>query len=249
MLAENDSLLSSDRAAITENSDPLTGGISFTDGDRILQVTSQGEVTIPTSITTVDLGIQVQAPTATEAQQELAQQSANVIDVLEDLGAQELQTTSVQLYPVYSYEDDTERLIGFESRNTLEFELQTEEAGSAIDAAIEAGANLVENVSFSASDEALQQARQQALTQAVAEAQTQAQTVFNALDLVAEAVVGIEIVSVDETDAFPPLVAFEADSSGATTPIIGGPQTVEATVALDILYAPASDASAWMGSW
>ena len=247
MLAINDPLLSSNSMSVEESNDPITGGISFTNGDTpyILQVTSQGEVTVPTSITTVDLGIQVQAPTATEAQQELAQQTASVVEVLENLGVQELQTTSVQLYPVYSYEDETERLIGFEGRNTLQFELPTESAGAAIDAAIAAGANLVENISFSASDEALQQARLQALQQAVEEAQIQAGAVFDALDLVPEAIVGIEILGASEPIPQPFELA-QADGA-ATTPIIGGPQTVEATVSLDILYTPAADTSALMG--
>ncbi|MEL7246451.1 MAG: SIMPL domain-containing protein [Cyanobacteria bacterium J06573_2] len=120
MLAENDSLLGLDDSAV-ENRDPLTGGISLTNVENaknILQVTSKGEVTVPTSITTVNLGIQVQAPTAAEVQQQVAEQTTNVIDVLENLEVQELQTTSVRLFPTYSFENDTRILTGFEGRNT-----------------------------------------------------------------------------------------------------------------------------------
>lgn len=239
MAVDNDSLLGLDDSAV-ENRDPLTGGLSLTnieDANNILQVTSKGEVTVPTSITTVDLGIQVEAPTAAEVQQQVAEQTTNVVNVLEDLEVQELQTTSVRLFPVYSFENDTRTLTGFEGRNTLSFELPTGEAGSAIDAATEAGANLVQNISFSASDEALQQARLQALNQAVEQAQIEAQTVFNTLGLVSQEIVGIEILSTGASNPIPQPFQFEATASrDATTPIIGSNQTVEATIALDILY-------------
>ena len=248
MFAQEDSLLGLDNSAVETNRDALTGAISFTNadsdsfarsfGDRnILQVTSIGVVTVPTSISTVELGIQVEAATAAEAQQQVAEQTTSVVDVLENLDVEELQTTSVGLFPVYSFEDDTRTLTGFEGRNTLSFELPNEEAGAAIDAAIEAGANLVQNISFSASDEALGLARLQALQQAVAQAQIEAQTVFNTLDLVSEEIVGIEILSIGASNPIPQPLQFEASlARDATTPIIGSNQTVEATVALNILY-------------
>ncbi len=246
MLAEDDSLLRLEDSTF-ENRDPLTGGISLNNldsdeprlnGDRnILQVTSIGEVTVPTTITTVDLGIQVEAATATEAQQQAAQQTADVVDVLENIDAQELQTTSVRLFPIYSFEDDTRELTGFEARNTLSFELPNESAGAAIDAAIGAGANIVQSISFSASDEALGQARLQALSQAVEQAQIEAQTVFNTLNLVSQEIVGIEILSIGASNPIPQPLQFEASlATDTTTPIIGSDQTVQASVALDILY-------------
>lgn len=242
MLAGNDSLLSENGSAL-ESRDPLTGGITFTDvGDRnLLEVTGIGEVTVPTTITTVNLGVEIEAATAAEAQQQAAQQTADVVEVLESLDAQELETTSVRLFPVYSFEDDTRELTGFEARNTLSFELPNEEAGAAIDAAIEAGANVVQNISFSASDEALQQAGLQALNQAVEQALIEAQTVFNTLNLVPEEIVGIEILSAGASNPFPQPLQFDASvARETTTPIIGSDQTVEASVALDILYAPSS---------
>ncbi|MBV6627137.1 MAG: SIMPL domain-containing protein [Rivularia sp. (in: Bacteria)] len=238
MLADNDSLLGENSSAAAR--DPLTGGISFNndiDSDRnILEVTSIGEVTVPTSITTVDLGIEVQGETAQEVQQEVAQQTTNVVDVLEKLEVKELQTTSVRLFPVYSFENDTRTLTGFEARNSLSFELPNQEAGAAIDAAVAAGANQIQNISFSASDEALQQARLQALKQAIEQAQTEAATVFDTLNLVSQEIVGIEILSVGESNPISQPLRFEASAARDTTPIIGSPQTVQATVALDILY-------------
>ncbi|MEM6398810.1 MAG: SIMPL domain-containing protein [Cyanobacteria bacterium P01_D01_bin.116] len=238
MLLENDSLLGVDDSSV-ENRDLFTGAINLTNADdvnNILEVTGKGEVTVPTSISTVELGIQVEGSTAAEVQQQVAQQTTSVVDVLENLEVQELQTTSVQLFPIYSFENDTRELTGFEARNTLSFELPNESAGAAIDAAIEAGANLVQNISFSASDEDLQQARLQALKQAIEQAQTEAATVLDALDLVSEEIIGIEILSVGQSNPIPQPLQFEATAQRDTTPIIGSNQTVQASVALDILY-------------
>lgn len=220
--------------------DPLTGSTDPNTA-RILEVTGQGEVTVATTLTQVQLGIQVQGKTAIEVQEEAAQRSTAVVDVLQNLGAQELQTTSIQLNPVYSYEDGTQTLTGFEGLNTLQFELPTDQAGAAIDTAIQAGANVVQNISFTASDEALQQARLQVLSEAVADAQAQAEAVFSTLQFTPGEIINIDINSADNPSPSPLVfdVAASALATGATTPIIGGPQTIEASVSLDILYFPA----------
>ncbi|MCC5645745.1 SIMPL domain-containing protein [Nostoc sp. CHAB 5824] len=220
---------------------PLTGGTNPNTA-QILEVTGQGEVTVPTTLTEVQLGIQVQGETATEVQEEVAQRSTAVVDVLQNLGAQELQTTSIQLNPVYKYEDGNQTLTGFEGLNTLQFELPTDRAGAAIDTAIQAGANLIQNISFTASDEALQQARLQVLSEAVKDAQAQAQAVFSTLQLTPGKIIDIDINSGGNPSPSPLVFNLAADrgfAAGATTPIIGGTQTIEASVSLDIGYSPA----------
>ncbi|BDI18903.1 hypothetical protein ANSO36C_47050 [Nostoc cf. commune SO-36] len=206
---------------------------------QILEVTGRGEVTVATTLTEVQLGIQVQGKTATEVQEEVARRSTAVVDVLQNLGAQELQTTSIQLNPVFSFADGTQTLTGFEGLNTLQFELPTDQSGAAIDTAIQAGANVIQNISFTASDEALQQARLQVLSEAVKDAQAQAQAVFSTLKLTPGEIIDIDINSSDNFSPSP--LVFNVDrafAAGATTPIIGGLQSVEASVSLDILYYP-----------
>ncbi|MBG1257821.1 SIMPL domain-containing protein [Nostoc commune] len=227
---------------------PLTGSTNpNTAPAQILEVTGQGEVTVPTTLTEVQLGIQVEGETATEVQEEVAQRSAAVVDVLQKLGAQELQTTSIQLNPVYSFEDNTQTLTGFEGLNTFQFELPTDQAGAAIDTAIKAGANLIQDISFTASDEALQQARLQVLSEAVKDAQAQAGAVFSTLQLTPGKIIDIDINSADNLSPSP--LVFEALSktsfaaADTTTPIIGSPQTIEASVSLDIAYSQNSAAT------
>ncbi|MBD0304125.1 MAG: SIMPL domain-containing protein, partial [Tolypothrix sp. T3-bin4] len=125
--------------------------------------------------------------------------------------------------------------------NTLQFELPTDQAGAAIDTAIQAGANLIQNISFTASDEALQQARLQVLSEAVKDAQAQAGAVFNTLQLTPGEIIDIDINSATNPGPSPLVFNVAADrgfATGITTPIIGGTQTIEASVSLDIAYSP-----------
>ncbi|MBD2727245.1 SIMPL domain-containing protein [Nostoc sp. FACHB-892] len=221
-------------APLTSSTNPNTA--------QVLEVTGQGEVTVPTTLTEVQLGIEVQGETATEVQEQVAERSTAVVDVLQNLGAQELQTTSIQLNPVFSFENGTQTLTGFRGINTLQFELPTERAGAAIDTAIQAGANVIQNISFTASDEALQQARLQVLSEAVKDAQAQAGAVFNTLQLTPGEIINIDINSANNPSPSPLLFNVAEDralTAGATTPIIGSPETIEASVSLDILYFPA----------
>ena len=220
--------------------DPLTGSTNPNTAP-ILEVTGQGKVSVPTTLTEVQLGIQVEGKTATEVQEEVAQRSTAVVDVLQKLGAQELQTTSIQLNPVYKDEDGNQTLTGFKGLNTLQFELPTDKAGAAIDTAIQAGANLIQNISFTASDEALEQARLQVLSEAAKDALVQAQTVFNTLQLTPGKIIDIDINSAGNPSPSPlefNLAADKAFATSTTTPIIGGTQTIEASVSLDIAYSP-----------
>ncbi|MEH2319165.1 SIMPL domain-containing protein [Nostoc sp.] len=218
--------------------DPLTGRTNPNTA-QILKVTGQGEVTVPTTLTEVQLGIQVDGKTTTEVQEKTAQRSTAVVDVLQKLGAQQLQTTSIQLNPVYN---DSQILTGFTELNTLQFELPTARAGAAIDTAIQAGANLIQNISFTASDQALQQARLQVLSEAVKDAQAQAQAVFSTLKLTPGKIIDININSADNPSPSPLLfnTTNNAFATGTITPLIGGTQTIEGSVSLDIAYSPNS---------
>ena len=222
--------------------DPLTGSTNPNTAQK-LEVTGQGKITVPTTLTEVQLGIQIQGKTATEVQEEVAQRSTAVVDVLQKLGAQELQTTSIQLNPVYKNDKDgNQTLSGFSELNTLQFKLPTAQAGGAIDKAIQAGANLIQNISFTASDEALQQARLQVLSEAAKDAQAQANSVFSTLKLTPGKIIDIDINSASNPSPSPlefNLVADRAFAAGSTTPLIGGPLTIEASISLDIAYSSA----------
>ncbi|WP_414576217.1 SIMPL domain-containing protein [Anabaena sp. CCY 9402-a] len=205
---------------------------------RTLTVTGRGEESIPTTISEVSLGVEIQGKTAQEVQQEAARRSSAVVAFLKSRNVDKLQTTGIRLNPVYSYTNNVQRITGYAANNTVSFRITTEKAGTLLDEAVKAGATQINSIRFVATDEAIASARQQALKEATQEAQKQAEAVFNALGLQSKEVVSIQINGASPP---PPPMLYRAEAaklanSDASTPVIGGEQEVEASVTLQISY-------------
>jgi uncharacterized protein len=205
---------------------------------RVITVTGQGSESIPTTLTQVELGVEIQGSNAEEVQRQVAERTARVMEVLRSQNVQKLQTTGVRLNPQYSYDNNRQELIGYIGANTVSFRVPTNNAGTLIDDAIAAGANQVYGLSFVAEDSALNTARQTALREATADAQQQANTVLQALNLTAQEVVTIQINGASAPPVYLGEQRFSmtAADAPASTPVVGGEQTVDATVTLQIRY-------------
>ncbi len=205
---------------------------------RVLTVTGQGRERIPTSRARVDLGVEVQAKTAKEAQQLAAQRSTAVLQVLRDRGVDRLQTTGIQLNPEYDYQNGRlGELVGYIARNTVSFELPTEAVGNLIDDAVDAGATQVQGIQFLASESAIAAARDAALRKAAADAQAQANVVLGALNLGAQEIISIQINGAQGPIpiAMPRQANLEV-AADVSTPVVGGEEVVDAIVTLQIRY-------------
>lgn len=204
---------------------------------RTLTVSGQGSEAIPTTITQVRLGVEVQARTAQDAQQQAAQRSSAVVNLLRSRNVQKLQTTGINLNPTYDYQNNRQRITGYTATNTVSFEIPTERAGTLLDDAVNAGATRIDGVSFVASDEAIAAARQVALREATQDARQQATAVLESLGLTQQEIVGIQV---NNASAPQPLLmqarARMADAATAPTPVVGGEQEVQASVTLQIRY-------------
>ncbi|WP_427159215.1 SIMPL domain-containing protein [Aliinostoc sp. HNIBRCY26] len=205
---------------------------------RTLTVTGKGEESIPTSISEISLGVEIQGKTAQEVQKEAARRSSAVVDFLKSRNVEKLQTTGIRLNPVYSYNNNVQRITGYAAVNTVSFRVATEKAGTILDAAVKAGATQINSISFVATDEAIASARQQALKEATQDAQKQAEAVFNSLGIQSKEVVSIQV---NGASAPPPPMLYRDEASklasaDVSTPVIGGEQQVEASVTLQISY-------------
>jgi uncharacterized protein len=202
---------------------------------RTLTVTGQGEETIPTSLTRVQLGVEVRGETAAQVQQEVASRTSAVVNLLRSRNVPQLQTTGISLQPNYDYSDNQQRLLGYIGTNSVSFRIETDKAGPLIDEAIQAGATRIDGVSFIAEDSAIAAAQKEALREATQNAQEQANVVLSALNLSRKEIVSIQI---NGANVPPPIflqnAAFRAEAAG--TPVIGGDQVVSASVTLQISY-------------
>jgi uncharacterized protein YggE len=149
-----------------------------------------------------------------------------------------LQTAGISLNPIYNYQNNQQKLTGYNATNSLSFRLPVAQAGAVIDAAVQAGATRIDSVSSIASEEAIAKAQAQSLQLATKDAQRQAQAVLSALGFQPKEVVGIQI----NDAARPSPVMMEsaafarADRKMATTEVVGGEQEVQANVTLQISY-------------
>ena len=205
---------------------------------RTLTVSGRGVERIPTTLTEVRLGVEVQGKTAQEVQQQVARRSSAVVALLRSRNVERLETTGISLNPVYSYNNNVQRLTGYSATNTVSFRLNTEQTGTLLDDAVKAGATRIDGVSFVAADAAIATAQQQGLREATQDAQQQARTVLSTLELTPKEVVSIQVNAANPPQPPMPLYRREAAvaAQAASTPVVGGEQQVEASVTLQISY-------------
>ncbi|MCL6752535.1 SIMPL domain-containing protein [Nostoc sp. CCCryo 231-06] len=203
---------------------------------RTLSVSGRGVETIPTTLAQVSLGVEIQGKTAQEVQQETARRSSAVVAFLKSQNVEKLQTTGIQLNPVYSYTNNVQRITGYAANNTVSFRIPTEKAGTLLDNAVKAGATQINGISFVANDEAIAAAQKQALKEATQDAQQQADAVFSALGFKAKEVVSIQVNNASAPAPPMFLRAEAAKLANSSTPVVAGEQQVEASVTLQISY-------------
>jgi len=203
--------------------------------ERTLTVTGQGLVEVPTTLSQVSLGVEVQAPSASAAQQTVAQRAAAVINLLRSQKVEKLQTTRIDLQPVYDNRNQEQRLVGYQATNIVSFQAPVGQVGNVLDTAIRAGATRIDGISFIATAAELEQAQAEALRRATADARQQAAVVLAALGLTEQ---GITAIQIGQNVAIPTPVnqRFMASALPAETPVLAGDQVVRASVTLQIRY-------------
>lgn len=208
---------------------------------RTLTVSGKGEVSIPTTMTKVRLGVEVQGKTAQDVQQQVAKRSQAVVNLLKSRKVEKLETTGISLNPNYTYKDNQQSISGYTATNTVSFEIETEKSGTLLDEAIQAGATRINGVSFVASDDAIAQAQQQAIQKAVEDAKKQSDAALRTLNLSQREVIGIQINGANPPQPiiYSAPAAFKGTENmaqSADTPVVGGEQNVQQTVTLQIRY-------------
>jgi uncharacterized protein YggE len=205
---------------------------------KTLTVTGQGIISIPTTMTQIQLGVEADGKTAQEVQQVVAQRSAKVVELLKSRNVEKLQTTGISLNPIYNYQNNQQNITGYRATNTVSFRVKTATAGNILDEAVQAGASQINGVSFIASDNDIAIAQEQALREATQAAQAQANVVLGALNLTSKGIASVQINSINRPMPRPFMMNVrEAKMDTApATPVEGGEQEIEASVTLQISY-------------
>ena len=205
------------------------------DVERGLTVTGEGLVEVETAIATIRLGVSITGDSASNVQQLVAEQMDELVNKLRELEVSNLQTTGISLFPVYSNRENT-RLNEVRGTNTVQFEVPVEQAGNTLDSAALAGASQVESVTFRPTDDDALAGRNEALRLAVEDALGQADVVLKALNLEQQT---IHSIQVNSSSYSPEPFEYERSLSSSVappTPVIGGANTISATVTLTVQY-------------
>jgi uncharacterized protein YggE len=204
-------------------------------------VNGEGKVTITPDIATLSLGIEAQATTVAEAQDQAATAMSAVMTALTDNGVadKDIQTQYFSIYQVTKWDDfkDEQVVIGYRVTNMVTAKIRDiEQAGPIIDAVAAAGGDYtrINNISFSVDDPTpyYEQARQKAVADARAKAEQLA-------DLA-----GVNLgqpTYISEGTIYPPVVYRDvgmeamAPVPAPTTPI--SPGEIELTLNVQVAYA------------
>ena len=150
-----------------------------------IQVNGQALMYVEPDVANLNLGIEIQADSAANAQEQLRYQASMVLDALSREGIQrsKMKTSSYRISPVYSTETGKENYIeGYKAETSISVEISDlESLAMIIDKAIAAGANVVRSVSYDRRD--LEAFKAQLIKSACLEASSKAEVGASALGL------------------------------------------------------------------
>jgi len=204
---------------------------------RTLTVTGVGIKKIATTITQIEISVEIQAKSATKTQQEMARRTNSVLDFLRSRKVEQLQSKEIRLEPNYQYNNNKREMVGYIGTNAVSFRTTPEQLGTILDGAVNAGATSINGLSMTASEEVIISAQKKALELATIDAQQKAEVIFKTLNLKPKEVSNIQINSSAQIyNGGAPRYAMSADKVSSNTTIIGAQQDIEATVTLQISY-------------
>lgn len=184
----------------------------------------------------VTFGVQTDAVTASDAQQENAGASARIFDVVSGYGLQskDIQTTQLTLQPITDYNPQTGQTTnrGFRATNIITVTVHSfDSIGKMIDAAVASGANRVDNIEFSLSDGAMEAAKKKLIADASVQARDKADAIASGLGTW---VVGVRSAT-ESSFVITPYFA-KAEASGSSTQVSPGqvPASASVTVSFQI---------------
>ena len=152
---------------------PESGNIILSQQNTGIWVTGEGTVSVVPDVAILNLGVEAQANTVAEAQQQAAEAMEAVMAVLDEQGIAEkdIKTRHFSIYPVKRWQNDEEILIGYRVSNMVTVKIRkVDEVGVTIDAVAEVGGDYtrINSISFTVDDPAdyYEEAREMALEDA-----------------------------------------------------------------------------------
>ena len=248
--------LISGTAADAQESGLVLPGTNYTNLPRsTVATTGTASQSVQPDRVSVNVGVETNGTTASEAVSRNADAMDRVISALRNLGIEEneLATSSFNVYPIYAYRQPTQpcieiyppppecmpkqTIVAYGASNsvtiTLDVNSTSVNAGEAIDAAVGAGANTVNSAYFFISNALQEEIRSSLIRDAIDNARQRAEL---AADAVGHSVSGVHSINLNEVHfpAYYGRTAAEGDFAVAQTALLPGEQQVSTTI--NVIY-------------
>lgn len=197
-----------------------------------LDLNATGEVAQVPDVALVSAGVVTRASTATSAMQQAADRMSRVRSALKAAGIadRDIQTSSLNLNPEYSFENNVQRLTGYSASNQLTVRFRdVANAGKILDVLVAQGANQINgpNLVVDHPEAALDRARAAAIANGRARAELYARSMGQRV---------VRIVSVAESGGGyappPPMPMMMARAERDSTKIDPGEQKLQVTLSM-----------------
>ncbi len=202
--------------------------------ETTLNLTGEGKIEVVPDIASISLGVNVDAPTASQAMKKQAQLMTGVFEALEEAGIakKDMQTGNISLNPRYDYSsrnNSPPKLIGYQAANTVGTTVRDlAKVGDVLDVVVEAGGNTINSISFGLEDssEAMKKARAAAVKDALAKAELYA----NAAGYKVSRIISMNEAGNHSPYPQPKMMARMEMADTASTPIAAGEISYSSTM-------------------
>ncbi|MBW4469600.1 MAG: SIMPL domain-containing protein [Stenomitos rutilans HA7619-LM2] len=219
---------------------------------RTLTVAGDAQVQIPTTMTGINVGIDIRGKEINKVQEEVARRRSAVIALLRARKVQNLETTDVQLEPINDYRSETQnQIVGYRATNTIRFQVPSARVGSVLGEVVEAGANQISSLTLFSSEDVIEAAQKKVIREAFQNAEQKASAALSAMKATQQEVAEVQILAprpnvigrvfnyssnglTGRVDALDARTATLDRQQFAT--VVTGAQIVSATVTLTIRY-------------
>ncbi len=204
------------------------------DVKRTIVVTGVGEAARAPDMAYLNLGVEAEGATASEALRKNSAQMEATLKSLRDAGVdkKDIQTSNLSVGAKYDYsrEGSPPRIIGYQATNTVSVKLRDlDKAGAVIDKAVGVGANRLDSISFGFAEP--KPVMNDARKAAIADARERAELYADAAGVKLGPVMQISDSFTQGPGPLPVMARMEMDASNAV-PIAPGESMVTANVTL-----------------
>lgn len=218
------------KGAVTSGVDYRPAATVSDEQKNTISLSGAGSASAKANQATLTVGVQTEAPYASEAVEENARMMTAVINAIKDLGLTEedIKTVTYSVYPIY--DKDWKQVTGYRVINLVQVRISNLDLiGDVIDAASDAKANRIDGISFELSDDLVEELKFEAYKEALRDAEAKAEVIAESLGLTLTG-----IYSVSESVYYPyspyPATAEALAMERAPTPIIEGSLSISVTV-------------------